>query len=124
MSFVFLREIGHPYLFAFPTIHVDRGWVIKPDDANSYVLVVLLMEEILHQLNGKYPSVYKVLYMPGGQVVQDFFHQQFVGFLLTGQTRRDDFMVCLDAGHGVFFDDFCHNWTLALSPLITLRVEC
>ena len=36
------------------------------------------MEEILHQLRlVVYPIIYQVLYIPGSQVMQDFFHQQY-----------------------------------------------
>ena len=45
-----------------------------PNNINLKGHFILLMEEILHQLKyGKYPIIYKVLYIPGGCL--DFFHQ-------------------------------------------------
>ena len=41
-------------------------WGICPYNNAYFGLVLLLMEEILHQLTSSFPIIYKVLYIPGG----------------------------------------------------------
>ena len=58
-------------------IIIWEGWVNVKVHICAYI-----MEEILHQLIGSLSHVYpviicQVLYIPGGAVVQDFFHQQY-----------------------------------------------
>ena len=53
------------------------------------------MEEIMHQLIGRffngYSILFRVSYMSGGAVVQDFFHQQYDNF-------REDMDVSKNSG--------------------------
>ena len=77
-------------MFGGPFWKVDLVWVcyrvgeisLQHNFSIQKPIAHELHAEILHQLRlVVYPIIYRILYIPGGEISPDFFHQQYVTIL-------------------------------------------